>query len=33
MDGRRNEMSKPAAQMLLERYWDEVNNQGKLESI
>ena len=26
-------MSKPAAQVLLERYWDEANNQGKLELI
>lgn len=26
-------MAKPAAQLLLERYWDEVNNQGKLELI
>ncbi len=26
-------MSKPAAQVLLERYWDEVNNQGKLELV
>lgn len=26
-------MAKPAAQILLERYWDEVNNEGKLELI
>ena len=26
-------MGKPEAQVLLERYWDEVNNQGKLELI
>ena len=26
-------MSKPQAQVLLERYWDEVNNEGKLELI
>lgn len=26
-------MGKPAAQVLLERYWDEVNNEGKLELI
>jgi len=26
-------MPKPAAQVLLERYWEEVNNQGKLELI
>jgi hypothetical protein len=26
-------MSKPGAQTLLERYWDEVNNEGKLELI
>ena len=26
-------MSKPHAQVVLERYWDEVNNQGKLELI
>ncbi|MCH2172935.1 nuclear transport factor 2 family protein [Myxococcota bacterium] len=26
-------MAKPAAQIVLERYWDEVNNQGKLELI
>jgi len=26
-------MGKPAAQVLLERYWDEVNNEGKLEHI
>ena len=26
-------MTKPAAQVLLERYWEEVNNQGKLELV
>ena len=26
-------MPKPAAQVLLERYWEEVNNLGKLELI
>ena len=26
-------MSKPQAQVLLERYWDEVNNEGKVELI
>ncbi len=26
-------MPKPAAQVLLERYWEEVNNQGNLELI
>lgn len=26
-------MSKPAAQILMERYWDEVNNEGKLELV
>jgi hypothetical protein len=26
-------MAKPAAQRILERYWDEVNNQGKLELV
>ena len=26
-------MPKPAAQALLERYWEEVNNQGNLELI
>ena len=26
-------MSKPAAQKLLERYWDEVNNEGRYELI
>jgi hypothetical protein len=26
-------MSKPAAQILLERYWDEVNNEGRFELI
>lgn len=26
-------MSKSAAQILLERYWDEVNNEGQLELV
>ena len=26
-------MSKPRAQVVMERYWEEVNNQGKLELI
>ena len=26
-------MSKPRAQVVLERYWDEANNQGRLELI
>ena len=30
---RGNTMPKPAAQVLLERYWEEVNNQGRLELI
>jgi hypothetical protein len=26
-------MTKPIAQLLLERYWDEVNNEGRVELI
>jgi hypothetical protein len=26
-------MSKPKAQVVMERYWEEVNNQGNLELI
>ena len=26
-------MAKPAAQILLERYWEEVNNQGKVDLL